>query len=81
MIPSMFIVHVDRKLTHKQQAPDNSSALVNKTAASQTVIHRLDKSDFEMHRPAQRQPQSVQITLALSTVGILDCTSILGSKL
>ena len=54
MIPSMFIVHVDMKLTHKQQAPDNSSALVNKTAASQTVIHRVDQSGFEMHRPAQR---------------------------
>ena len=27
------------KLTHEQQAPDNSSALVNKTAVAQTVIH------------------------------------------
>ena len=39
MIPSIYIVHVVMKLTHEQQAPDNSSALVNKTAVAQTVIH------------------------------------------
>ena len=27
------------KLTHEQQAPDNSSVIVNKTAVAQTVIH------------------------------------------
>ena len=39
MIPSTYIVHVDMKLTHEQQAPDNSSALVNETAVAHTVIH------------------------------------------
>ena len=27
------------KITHEQQEPDNSSALVNKTAVAQTVTH------------------------------------------
>ena len=39
MIPSMCIVYVALKLTHEQQAPDKSSALVNKTVVAQTVIH------------------------------------------
>ena len=39
MIPSVYIVHVAVKLTLEQQAPDNSSALVNKTAVAQAVIH------------------------------------------
>ena len=39
MIPSIYIVHVAVKLTHEQQAPENSSALLNKTAVAQTVIH------------------------------------------
>ena len=38
MIPSVYIVHVVVKLTH-EQAPDNSSALVNKTGVAQMVIH------------------------------------------
>ena len=39
MIPSIYIVHVAVKLTHEQQAPENSSALLNKTAVAQTVTH------------------------------------------
>ena len=39
MIPSIYIVHVAVKLTHEQQAPENSSARLNKTAVAQTVIH------------------------------------------
>ena len=39
MIPGIYVVHVAVKLTHEQQAPDNSSALVNTAAAAQTVIH------------------------------------------
>ena len=38
MVPSIYIVHVALKLTHEEQAPDNSSALVNNTAVAQTVI-------------------------------------------
>ena len=37
MIPSIHFVHVAVKLTH-EQAPDNSSAFVKKTAVAQMVI-------------------------------------------
>ena len=83
MIPSIYIVHVAVKLADEQQAPDNSSAPVNKTAVSQTVIHHkgVGHAGLNMHRPAHGQSQSVEIILASSAVNILDCTSTLGSTL
>ena len=49
MIPCIFIVHVAVKQTHGQQAPANSSTLVNETAVASTAIPTKRGSFWSTH--------------------------------